>query len=116
MAKGTVLGSIHKPMSKPLASVFAGDSWHAWRTLLRACFEGMEGLPDAERDLVHSLTGRMRLPATLVELGMVAGRRSGKSIIAALVAVWATCCRAPTRRWCPAKLACSYGCSCVEML
>jgi hypothetical protein len=48
--KGTVLVSIYKLMTKPLASVFAGESWHAWKTLLRACFEGIDGLTDAERD------------------------------------------------------------------
>jgi hypothetical protein len=46
--KGTVLGSIYKLMTKPLASVFAGESWHAWKTLLRACFEGMDR-PDRRR-------------------------------------------------------------------
>ena len=34
------------------------------------------------------------MPAALAELWIVAGRRSGKSIIAALIAVWATGCRA----------------------
>ena len=51
-------------------------------------------LTDDERTVVETLTQRQTLPTSPVrELWLLLGRRSGKSIIAALIAVWATCCR-----------------------
>lgn len=71
---------------------FAGASWDGWRVVLRALF----GLPlDAEaRATYRTLTGRTEAPTTPArELWCVCGRRAGKSIIAALIAVYLTTCR-----------------------
>ena len=73
-------------------SEFSGASWAAWRTALRAAF----GLPmeAAERGTFAACTGR-EVPPTrpAEELWLIAGRRSGKSRIAALVATYAACFR-----------------------
>src|SRR6266508_6136521 len=82
-------------MTRVLGATFAGDSWSTWRTVLKAA----HALPvtDDERDVLEHLTGRetlLDLPCR--ELWLLLGRRSGKSIIAALLAAWATTCRAYT--------------------
>ena len=75
-----------------LSGVFAGETWSTWRAILKAAF-ALE-LSAAERVVVAELTKRDTLPTTPVrELWFLVGRRAGKSIIAALLAVWATCCR-----------------------
>ncbi len=84
--------SILALMTGPLSSVFGGESWAAWRAVLRATF----ALPMdwAGVRTFRRLTGRRRVPkAPARELWLVCGRRAGKSIVAALVAVWAACCR-----------------------
>ena len=89
---GETAGSILALMTGPLASVFGGASWAAWRAVLRGAF----GLPldQAARQTLQQLTGRTAAPTTPArELWWICGRRAGKSIIAALIAVWATCCR-----------------------
>src|SRR5262245_10365441 len=68
-------------------STFAGPSWSAWRACLRATF----GLEMSEGDLAvyQRCTGRDQPPTKpAAELWCVAGRRSGKSRISALVAVY----------------------------
>jgi hypothetical protein len=61
-----------------LLSVFSGNSWSAWRTLLIAAMG--EELTDEERVLFRELTGRDREPGQRVEeLVAVVGRRGGKS-------------------------------------
>ncbi|MEO7190067.1 MAG: hypothetical protein ABI051_03325 [Vicinamibacterales bacterium] len=92
----TTLGSIVRLMTGVLSGTFAGDSWHAWRTLLTAIDDGLGALDDDGRALMHQLTGRSTVPATLAELWIICGRRSGKSIISAALAVWATTCRTYT--------------------
>ena len=78
-------------MTRVLGSTFAGDTWSTWRAVLKAA-SALDLTPD-ERGVVETLTGRTTLPASPVrELWLLLGRRSGKSIIAALLAVWATCC------------------------
>ena len=75
-----------------LSGTFAGKTWAAWRAVLKAAFA--LDLTAAERVTVAALTDRETLPSRPVrELWLFIGRRSGKSIIAALQAVWATCCR-----------------------
>jgi hypothetical protein len=82
-------------MTRVLGSTFAGDTWATWRAVLKAAHA--LNLSDDERAVVETLTGRTTLPASPVrELWLLLGRRSGKSIIAAMLAVWATCCRAYT--------------------
>jgi hypothetical protein len=78
-----------------LLSAFAADSWATWRAVLKAAHA--LDLTNDERQIVESLTQRQTLPSAPVrELWLLLGRRSGKSIIAALLAVWATCCRTYT--------------------
>lgn len=85
-------GTVIRLMTRVLGSAFAGDSWHTWRMVLKAAFA--LDLTDEERQIITQLTQRETLPAQPVrELWLLLGRRSGKSIIAALLAVWATCCR-----------------------
>lgn len=66
---------------------FAGESWAAWRTLLA----GFYGLPldSTERKTWKLLTGRSTAPKEPHdELWLVVGRRGGKSLSAALLAVY----------------------------
>lgn len=67
-----------------------GDSWRAWRGFLAGLF----GLPMPEdlAEIFRRHTGRQTLPtAPFNECYVIAGRRSGKSVIAALVAVFLAC-------------------------
>jgi hypothetical protein len=87
-----LLGTIIALMTRVLEPVFRGASWNAHRAVLKAAFALT--LTDDERQIVTQLTQRDTLPASPVrELWLLLGRRAGKSIIAALLAVWATCCR-----------------------
>jgi hypothetical protein len=87
-----VLGDVVRLMTGVLGSVFKGETWATWRAVLRAAFA--LDLTDEERATLEPLTGRTVLPTAPVrELWLLLGRRAGKSIIAALLAVWATCCR-----------------------
>lgn len=82
-------------MTRVLGSTFSGETWATWRAVLSAAFA--LDLTDDERAIVETLTSRQTLPTSPVrELWLLLGRRSGKSIIAALLAVWATCCRSYT--------------------
>lgn len=79
-----------------LRSIFApwfkGNSWQAWLSFLAALF----GLPmnDAQAEIFRRHTGRSALPAASAKEGwLIVGRRGGKSLIAALVAVYLACFR-----------------------
>lgn len=66
---------------------FGGESWKAWRALLAGFFGLL--LNDDERELFLSLTGRQSVPQSASEeLWLVVGRRGGKSMCAALLAVY----------------------------
>jgi hypothetical protein len=72
--------ALRKALDDPqlLGNTLAGSSWQAWRTLLIACMG--EVLTDEERIIFKSLTQRDQEPGQRVEeLGVVAGRRGGKS-------------------------------------
>jgi hypothetical protein len=72
------------------APMFAGESWRAWRVFLAALF----ALPlDAVAlDVYRKHTGRTSAPTQPArEAWVVAGRRAGKSRIAALVATFVAC-------------------------
>src|SRR5437868_1634012 len=63
------------------------ETWKTWLAVLSAGF----GLPLDDKDLIEiaKIAGSRKPPAQRVrELWIVAGRRSGKSRIAAAVAVW----------------------------
>lgn len=66
---------------------FRGASWEAWFALLALLF----GLPmtDKQREICRKHTGRQTLPDTGFSEGwLCCGRRAGKSLISALVAVY----------------------------
>jgi hypothetical protein len=71
---------------------FGSNSWGAWRVLIKAIF----ALPMTEEETTfyRRSTGREMPPSEAVaEAFLIIGRRGGKSLIAALVAVWAACFR-----------------------
>jgi len=71
---------------------FQGPSWARWWVFLKAVF----GLPLEAEELAafHQFTGRETvLPAGYAEAWVVAGRKAGKSAIAALVATYLAACR-----------------------
>ncbi len=72
---------------------FGGPTWAAWRVLLRLLF----GLPpegEADLALLRACTGREAWPTSPArEAWIIAGRRAGKSRIAALLAVFLACFR-----------------------
>ena len=86
-------GSILKLMGTVLGGQFAGESWGGWRVILKAMF----ALPfedGEELETFEALTGRKVAPTKVArEVWAICGRRAGKSIIAALVAVYLTTCR-----------------------
>lgn len=66
---------------------FGGDSWAAWRALL-AGFYGRK-LSEPERGIVETITALPQPPeAPCEELWLVVGRRGGKSLVAALLALY----------------------------
>jgi hypothetical protein len=67
-----------------LGKHFAGESFHAWRVFLEACF----GLPISDPEIYTACTGRTDQPGRAREIICLAGRRSGKSRISALLSVW----------------------------
>jgi len=70
---------------------FAGDSWNGWRAVLRAAFA--EQLRPEEKQFVDSVAGNRPLPLHRVrELWITAGRRSGKSRMAAVIGAYIATC------------------------
>lgn len=76
-----------------LGFAFAGDTWRSWRIILAGAF----GLPliDSEAETFRRLTSRAPLTSPCRELLVLAGRRGGKSHIAAAIAVYL----ATLKRW-----------------
>jgi len=73
-----------------LGSWFRGDSWYAWQVFLKVLF-GLE-LTAEERQVFQKYTKRNLPPDRPPAEGwVVAGRRGGKSLIAALVATYLAC-------------------------
>jgi len=69
---------------------FTGPSWASWRIVARLYDGDAELLTDDEFELAKALTGRERFPMdTPPELYIGAGRRSGKTRFASLLAVYA---------------------------
>src|SRR5262249_42022691 len=86
----TVLRALRAPT--PLGPAFTGPTWDAWQVFLKAVF----GLPmtDVEVALYGQHTGRTSPPTSPArEAWVVAGRRAGKSRIAAATAVYLACFR-----------------------
>jgi hypothetical protein len=62
------------------------DTWQTWPVALKAAF-GNATLTAAEQEVFHAIAGERGLPKQRVrELWVVAGRRSGKSRMAAAIA------------------------------
>jgi hypothetical protein len=82
---GTILDALADPQL--LGSAFQGDTWTAWRAVLAAIF----GLPMAggQLETFRACSGRQDAPTAPVrEAWCIAGRRAGKSRVAALIAVF----------------------------
>lgn len=83
---------------------FAGDSFKAWRALLA----GFYGLPldDEELELFKRITALPEGPReALLELWLAIGRRGGKSIVIALVAIYEAAFNDYTDRLAPGEIA-----------
>src|SRR5690242_276800 len=71
---------------------FRSDSWDAWKAFLSALF----ALPmtPGQFEIFKSCTGRNKAPTEpFSEVWVCCGRRAGKSLIAALLAVYFSCFR-----------------------
>ena len=82
-----IIGALHS--DNFFKSLFKDiGTWHAWEVYLRALY----GLPiedKKDRKLFKNCTGLKRSPATRIkESFVICGRRSGKSFISAVVAVY----------------------------
>lgn len=85
-AKGTILALMSA------LGLFSGPSWDAWRVVLKAIF----ALPmsDADLSVYRALTERTAAPLQpFREVWLIVGRRGGKSIITALIAVFQVTCK-----------------------
>ena len=86
--------TIIETMTDPalFARWFWGDSWRAWRVVLKVLFA--LPLDDAELQIFRSATGRSSPPLkAALEAWLLIGRRGGKSIISALIVVYLACFR-----------------------
>lgn len=97
--------NVRELMTDPalLGGQFSGPSWAAWRTLL-AGFYGLELDPD-ERRQFKQLTGRRKPGSAHDELWLAIGRRGGKSMIAALLAIYEAAFRDYRDRLAPGEIA-----------
>ncbi len=90
MAPVTILRCMSDP--RLFGRQFAGPSWDRWRVLLQAVF----ALPLSDDDLAiyQHHTGRTTAPAApFREVALIVGRRGGKSLVLALIAVFLACFR-----------------------
>jgi hypothetical protein len=79
---------LFRPFFGPLASRQKRESWHSWEVFLAAVF-GLPIAPGQDVELFRKATA-LQVPPTepAREIFCVSGRRSGKSRIASLLAVW----------------------------
>ena len=68
---------------------FKGESWGNWRVFLKVLFS--IDLAGKELETFKQFTGRQAIPGEVNEAWLIVGRRGGKSLIAALVAVFLAC-------------------------
>jgi hypothetical protein len=89
---------------KLLGRAFSGESWNAWRAILAAAF-GLQ-LTREQLKVVQACTRRVNAPRQQVsELWVAAGRRAGKSRIAAALAVFTAASRDYTALCAPGEVA-----------
>jgi hypothetical protein len=81
--------SIVSAMSDPrlFGRWFAGETWDAWRTILKAAFALPMG--DDELAFFHTVAERSPPKKRVTELWVVGGRRGGKDSVASLIAAHA---------------------------
>jgi len=99
----TILQAMHLPA---LFAGFFGEAgtWAAWEAFLAAFFA--DSMTEAQLALYRAHTGRQRAPETAArEAWVIVGRRGGKSLIAALVAVFCACFRDYTKHLAPGERA-----------
>ncbi len=78
-----------------LLGMFSGSSWDNWRTILKAIVGAP--LTDSELAFFQRVTRRTAVrPGGFQEVWLLVGRRGGKSIITALLAVFQCCCKTYT--------------------
>jgi hypothetical protein len=83
---------------------FTGNTWGAWKALLSVLF-GLALSPD-QLEAYRRHTGRKAPPRQPSrEAWIVAGRRGGKSLVAALIAVYLACFRDYSKHLAPGELA-----------
>lgn len=81
---------------------FGNETWQAWKVFLKALFA--IAMTEAERAIFGKYTARTVTPVeTLREAWLVVGRRGGKSLIAAFVAVYLACFRDYSRCLAPGE-------------
>jgi hypothetical protein len=70
---------------------FGGSSGDSWRAFLCVGFSLLELMPESDIEIAKRHTQREILSGSFKELWVIAGRRSGKSLIASLIAVFLAC-------------------------
>ena len=79
------------------------ETWASWVVFLKAVF-GLE-MERTEEELFHRFTGRVKPPEKVKEGWLVVGRRGGKSLIAALCAMFLACFRSYREHLAPGEVA-----------
>jgi hypothetical protein len=91
----------HKQLFAPF---FQGDTWSAWRVFLKTLYA--LPLTDADMEVYRRLTGRQNPPSKKSrEAWLIVGRGGGKSLIAALTAVYQACFVVYTHLLAPGEVA-----------
>jgi hypothetical protein len=98
----TIIDALDDPLL--FAPHFKGSSWESWKAFLAALF-GLR-LSQPHLDAFRRCTGRFAAPeASFTEAAVIVGRRGGKSIVLALVAVYLACFRDYRRHLAPGEMA-----------
>ena len=85
----TIIGAMSDPgLFQPW---FKGSSWANWKVFLKALF--CLPMTAKDRKVFTQFTGRERSPKAVREAWLPVGRRGGKSLVSALVAVYLSCFR-----------------------
>jgi hypothetical protein len=106
MSDVTLLDAIDDPVLFASGAWFKQRAtWQAWFTFLRVLF-ALGGLTPEQQALFRQCTGRTTIPAKpFNEVWLCCGRRSGKSFILALIAVYLACFHEYRRHLAPGERA-----------